>query len=444
MDAHVLRFETPAGTEQDQEGQGSQGKEAGGKYAIDESEHPSGHLTRNFDSKCAFCFKEMGLGGGEPRKGDDGSGAASKVEAIDCRDAAAKLAKELPPELASRAEFIVKALQRAATHEMLGGVQTRPENSVPTQKLAENPEGPVATKPVPAEVSRADGLQNQKPTQNPEAPSKTKPNEPEVSRADGVRIQKPTQNAEVASKAKPNEPAVSTADGVHIQKSTQNPEAPPETKAEAHSDHDGEECDSQGGDVPAKKSGKREKTEDEKAHHAAWMRMHRQIRSGGLQEMDLMRVWVARDEERLEKEETSFEFKMDCRLECEATKSLLRFGCRATLKLLEDESTGEDPPVNSRRGENNRDDPKPPKKERPDELQKSLLKSLQPVVAQMQKAYNEAQQVWADEQEDSYEHHLSIIKKMMESYDSATVHIKVHAKPKSQPKAKGKGKATQV
>ena len=37
---------------------------------------------------------------------------------------------------------------------------------------------------------------------------------------------------------------------------------------------------------------------------------------------------------------------------------------RATLKLLEDESTGEDPPVNSRRDQNNRDDPKPPKKER--------------------------------------------------------------------------------
>ena len=163
----------------------------------------------------------------EKPKGDDASGAASKVEAIDCRDAAAKLAKELPPELASQAEFIVKALQRAATHEMLGGVQTRPAQSVPTQKPDENPEGSVATKPVPAEVSRADGVQ--------------------------------------------------------IQKPTQNPEAPPETKAEAHSDLDGEECDSQGGDATVKKSGKREKTEDEKAHHAAWMRMHRQIRSGGLQ-----------------------------------------------------------------------------------------------------------------------------------------------------------------
>ena len=41
-----------------------------------------------------------------------------------------------------------------------------------------------------------------------------------------------------------------------------------------------------------------------------------------------MRVWVARDEERLEKEETTHEFKMDCRLECDATKNLLRFGCR--------------------------------------------------------------------------------------------------------------------
>ena len=191
----------------------------------------------------------------EKPKGDDASGAASKVEAIDCRDAAAKLAKELPPELASQAEFIVKALQRAATHEMLGGVQTRPAQSVPTQKPDENPEGSVATKPVPAEVSRADGVQIQKPTQNPEASRKTKPNEPEVSRTDGVQIQKPTQN----------------------------PEAPPETKAEAHSDLDGEECDSQGGDATVKKSGKREKTEDEKAHHAAWMRMHRQIRSGGLQ-----------------------------------------------------------------------------------------------------------------------------------------------------------------
>ena len=81
---------------------------------------------------------------------------------------------------------------------------------------------------------------------------------------------------------------------------------------------------------------------------------------------------------------------------------------------------------------------------RPDDLQQSLLKSLKPVVAQMQKAYDEAQQVWAEGREDSYEHHLSIIKKMVDSYDSATVHIKVHAKPKSQPKAKGKGKATKV
>ena len=219
----------------------------------------------------------------EKPKGDDASGAASKVEAIDCRDAAAKLAKELPPELASQAEFIVKALQRAATHEMLGGVQTRPAQSVPTQKPDENPEGSVATKPVPAEVSRADGVQIQKPTQNPEASRKTKPNEPEVSRTDGVQIQKPTQNPEAPTKTKPNEPEVSRADGVQIQKPTQNPEAPPETKAEAHSDLDGEECDSQGGDATVKKSGKREKTEDEKAHHAAWMRMHRQIRSGGLQ-----------------------------------------------------------------------------------------------------------------------------------------------------------------
>lgn len=39
---------------------------------------------------------------------------------------------------------------------------------------------------------------------------------------------------------------------------------------------------------------------------------------------------------------------------------------RATLKLLEDESTGEDPPVNKGRGDtkNSIDDPKPPKKER--------------------------------------------------------------------------------
>jgi len=197
--------------------------------------------------------------GGESRKGDDGSGAASKVQAIDCCDAAAKLAKELPPELASQAEFIVKALQRAATHEMLGGVSTRPENSVQTPKPAENPEGSVATnsKPVPAEVSRADGLQIQKPASNPEAPSKTKTVEPEVSKADGVQIQKPTQN----------------------------PEARPEMKAEAHSDLDGEPCESDGGDGGAKKMGmlKKDKTEDEKAHHAAWMRMHRQIRSGGLE-----------------------------------------------------------------------------------------------------------------------------------------------------------------
>ena len=43
MDAHVLRFENPAGTEQEQEGQGSQGKEGDGKHAIDESEHPAGN-----------------------------------------------------------------------------------------------------------------------------------------------------------------------------------------------------------------------------------------------------------------------------------------------------------------------------------------------------------------------------------------------------------------
>ena len=78
---------------------------------------------------------------------------------------------------------------------------------------------------------------------------------------------------------------------------------------------------------------------------------------------------------------------------------------------------------------------------RPDELQQSLLKSLKPVVAQLQKAYDKAQQVWAEGQEDAYEDHFAIMKKMVDGYDSATVHIKVHAKPKSQPKAKAKGKA---
>lgn len=78
---------------------------------------------------------------------------------------------------------------------------------------------------------------------------------------------------------------------------------------------------------------------------------------------------------------------------------------------------------------------------RPVELRDSLLKGLEPAVAQLQRAYDKAQQVSGEGQEEAFEDQLAIMKRMVAGYDSATVHVKVHAKPKSQPKAKGKGKA---
>ena len=73
-------------------------------------------------------------------------------------------------------------------------------------------------------------------------------------------------------------------------------------------------------------------------------------------------------------------------------------------------------------------------------MKESLQKSLNPAVAQMQKAYNRAQQLWAEGQEEAFGFELENLKKAVDDYDSTASHIKVHAKPKSQPKAKGKAK----
>ena len=189
----------------------------------------------------------------------------SKLAGIDCNDAAIKLAKELPPELAGQADSIIKALQRAATNELLKGCST----------------------PGKAEGSiGADGSQTPKPTEISGAPAAAKPQQAEGSEADGVQTPKPTEilKAPAAEQAEG-----SKADGAQTPKPTEISKAPADTKVEAPSDHDGEpyeEGESDGGgdkDGGNKNKAKKVKSEDEKAHHAAWMRMHRQIRSGGLE-----------------------------------------------------------------------------------------------------------------------------------------------------------------
>ena len=41
-----------------------------------------------------------------------------------------------------------------------------------------------------------------------------------------------------------------------------------------------------------------------------------------------MRVWVALEEEQIEKDETTYEFKMEAELECDSTKRLLILSCQ--------------------------------------------------------------------------------------------------------------------
>ena len=49
--------------------------------------------------------------------------------------------------------------------------------------------------------------------------------------------------------------------------------------------------------------------------------------------MELLKVFLTKEEERVEREETTHEFTMNCELECEATKELLQLWCNLSLRV---------------------------------------------------------------------------------------------------------------
>ena len=162
--------------------------------------------------------------------------------------AADKLAKQLPPELASQAQSIVQALQRAATSELEAGDTT--SKALAARMLLEEAPKPASLQlqaPVPTTTLQV---------QAPVPPSTTQVQAP----ASTIQVQTPPSTTQV--QAPPSTAEVQAA-------------VPP-TQVQAPAASAMQASDSEGNEGKTK----RKKSPHELAAHAAWMRMHRQLRSG--------------------------------------------------------------------------------------------------------------------------------------------------------------------
>ena len=183
---------------------------------------------------------------------------SEQIQSVKVSEAAAKLARELPPDLASKAEFIVAALQRAATHELLAGEPTTSMPQGPGKELStqdtQEPVGEPGAQDT-KEPTVEPGAQNTKePTGEPGAQNTKKPTgEPGAQNTEEPTGERGAQNTKELTR----EPGAQDALG---SESEMEPGAQEPVVQEA-----GQKAD--------------QNKQDKKAAHAAWMRMHRQLRS---------------------------------------------------------------------------------------------------------------------------------------------------------------------